>query len=59
MTGKITGIYTYEELKDKSAEEITGLINKGINENAYKTQRKNQYDYKGISLAEGIENYLI
>lgn len=57
--GKVTGVYSKEELSGMNADEITHLINKGIYENAYETQRKNMYAYKGEGLAEGIGNYLI
>ena len=57
--GKITGIYSKAELADMSAAEITDIINKGIHENAYETQREKMYEYKGEGLAEGIGNYLI
>lgn len=57
--GKITGIYSKEEIAAMTPAQITAVINEGIYENAYQTQRKNMYEYKGEGLAEGIGNYLI
>lgn len=57
--GKITGVYSKEELSEMTPAQITDIINEGIYENAYERQRKNMYEYKGQALAEGIGNYLI
>lgn len=57
--GKITGIYTKEEIAGMTPARVTEIINKGLYENAYESQRRNMYKYEGEGLAEGIGNYLI
>ena len=59
MKGHIVNIYSSDEIKKMSREELTDCINRDIYENAYDTQRKNMYAYKGKRLAEGLENYLV
>ena len=59
MKGHIVNIYSSEEIKKMSKEELTDCINRDLYENAYATQRKNMYAYKGDRLAEGLENYLV
>ena len=59
MKGRIVNIYSSDEIKKMSREELTDCINRDIYENAYETQRKNMYAYKGERLAEGLENYLV
>ena len=59
MEGHIVRIYSSEEIRKMSREELTDCINRDIYENAYATQRKNMYAYKGKRLAEGLENYLV
>lgn len=59
MKGHIVNIYSSAEIKNMSREELTDCINRDIYENAYETQRRNKYTYKGERLAEGLENYLV
>ena len=59
MKGHIVNIYSSEEVRSMSKEELTDCINRDIYENAYETQRRNMYTYKGERLAEGLENYLV
>ena len=59
MKGHIVNIYSSDEIRKMSREELTDCINRDIYENAYETQRKNMYEYKGDRLAEGLENYLV
>ena len=59
MRGHIANIYSSEEIRNMSKEELTDCINRDIYENAYETQRRNMYAYKGKRLAEGLENYLV
>lgn len=59
MKGNIVNIYSSDEIKKMSKDELTACINRDIYENAYETQRKNMYSYKGERLAEGLENYLV
>ena len=58
ISGHVTGVYSSEELKNKTPKEITELINKGIYEDAYLTQEKVKYKYKGKNRAEGMEKLL-
>lgn len=59
MKGHIVNIYSSDEVKSMSRDELTDCINRDIYENAYETQRRNMYKYKGKRLAEGLENYLV
>lgn len=59
MKGHIVNIYSSEEIAGMSRDELCGRINSDIYENAYETQHKNMYAYKGERLAEGLENYLV
>lgn len=59
MKGEIVNIYSSEDIRNMSRDELTECINRDIYENAYETQRKNMYPYKGERLAEGLENYLV
>ena len=43
ISGHVTGVYSSEELKNKTPKEITEIINKGIYEDAYLTQEKYKY----------------
>ena len=54
-SGKIINIYSPEQLKNMSAEEITNCINDDLYENAYETQKINPVHYKGKNLALGME----
>ena len=59
MKGHIVNIYSSDEVKSMSRDELIDCINRDIYENAYETQRRNMYKYKGKRLAEGLENYLV
>ena len=59
MKGHIANIYSSDDIKTMSVKELTDHINSDIYENAYDTQRRNMYTYKGKRLAEGLENYLV
>lgn len=59
MKGNIVNIYSSEEIRGMSVDELTDCINRDLYENAYETQRKNMYAYTGERLAEGLENYLV
>lgn len=54
-SGKIVNIYSPEQLKEMSAQEITDCISKDLYENAYETQAKNPVKFKGKNLAVGME----
>jgi len=53
--GDIINIYSPDQLKAMSAQEITDCISKDLYENAYETQAKNPAKYKGKNLAVGME----
>ena len=59
MKGDIVNIYSSEDIRNMSVTELTDCINRDLYENAYETQRKNMYAYRGERLAEGLENYLV
>lgn len=59
MKGHIANVYSSEEVRSMSKEELTDCINRDLYENAYETQRRNMYTYNGKRLAEGLENYLV
>lgn len=59
MDGEIVGVYSPEQLKAMTPQEITDIINRDIHENATETQRKRMDNYIGKGLAEGLENYLL
>ena len=56
LTGKVVKVYTPEEIKNMTAEEVTAIIRADLWENAYETQAKNPIAYKGKTLAEGFES---
>jgi len=58
VEGSVTGVWTREQLRDLTAQQITDLINEGIYENAYDTQREKMWTYRGERRAEGMEKYL-
>ena len=58
-SGKVVHVYSPDDLKAMSVQEVTDIINTDLYENAYDTQRKAPQKYTGERLAEGIENYLL
>ena len=59
VRGNIVHVYSAQEVRDMSREQLTEAINHDLYENAYETQRKHPAAYRGKRLAEGLENYLI
>lgn len=53
--GKFVNIYTPDQLKAMTPEQITECINKDLYENAYETQAANPVKYTGENLALGME----
>lgn len=53
--GKFVNIYTPEQLKNMTPEEITDCINRDLYEHAYETQAANPVKYDGENLALGLE----
>lgn len=54
-SGKIVNIYTPEQIKAMTPQEITDCISKDLYENAYETQAKHPVKFKGKNLAVGME----
>jgi len=59
VDGKVMGVYSSEELKKMTVQEITDLINRDLYVNAYDNQRKEMRRYECDTPAEGMENYLV
>jgi len=55
---EVVNIYSPEQLKELTPEQINELIAKDIYEDAYAEQRKNPQIYKGKNLAEHMETLL-
>lgn len=55
MSAKIVNVYSREQIKNMSPEEITAVINRDIYVNAYEQQDKEHFRYKGKNLAYGME----
>lgn len=58
MTGIVAGIYSPEELKSMTDEEINTVICRDLEEDAYRTQALEQIPFKGKHLALGMESTL-
>lgn len=56
--GQIVNVYTADEVRKMSVEEITEIINRDLHEDAYETQKVKKLEYKAKGLAEGIENLI-
>lgn len=55
MHGSVVNIYTKEQLAAMSPDEITEVIRKDIDENAYSRQKAEHIRFKGNSRAVGME----
>lgn len=58
MTGGVVGVYSREELRAMTPEEINEIINRDLFEDAYARQRTEMVPYKGKAPAEGLETML-
>jgi 1-acyl-sn-glycerol-3-phosphate acyltransferase len=58
MRGYVVNVYTPEQLKQMTAEEVNDHIREDIWEDAFERQLTNPIHYKGKNLAEGLENAL-
>lgn len=54
-SGKVMGIYSAEELKSMTPQQITDIINRDLYEDAYQNQAISPKKYKGKNLALGME----
>lgn len=53
--GSVVGVYTKEQLQSMTPAEITAIIRRDLDENAYEKQKQNPIRYKGKKRAEGME----
>jgi 1-acyl-sn-glycerol-3-phosphate acyltransferase len=58
MRGKVVNVYTPEQLKQMTPEEVNDHIRADIWEDAFERQKTNPHAYKGKDLAKGLENAL-
>lgn len=55
MHGAVVSVYSPEQLKRLSVEEIHEIIKADLYENAYERQKKEHIEFRGKKLAEGLE----
>lgn len=55
MRGRVVNVYTPEQLKTMSIEEVNAHINEDLYEDAYKRQQKDRVAFRGKRLAEKLE----
>lgn len=53
--GEVVNVYTKEQLKAMSAADVTAVIRRDLEENAYERQKANPIRYKGKNRAVGME----
>ena len=58
MRGYVVNVYTPEQLKKMTPEEVNDRIREDIMEDAFDRQQTMPYRYKGKDLAKGLENAL-
>lgn len=58
MRGYVVNVYTPEQLKQMTPEEVNDHIREDIMEDAFERQLTHPYRYKGKDLAKGLENAL-
>ena len=56
VRGEIAGVYTAEELKAMTAEEVQKIIERDLYVDAYADQKKDPYPFKGKDMAECLES---
>ena len=56
MVGRVVNIYSPEQLKKMTPEEVNGHIREDIMEDAFERQLISPYLYKGKDLAKGLEH---
>lgn len=58
VTGNLVNVYTAEQLKKMTSEEITDIIRKDIYVNDYEVTKEKNMKVRGKSRALGIENFI-
>jgi len=58
VRGRIVNVYSPQQLKTMTPQQINEIINADIFENAWERQQQEQISYKGKNLAEGMERGL-
>lgn len=58
VIGRVAGVYSPEELKDKSAEEINEIMNRDIFVDIWKYQEENKIKFRSNKKAEYLERML-
>ncbi len=58
MRGYVVNVYTPEQLKQMTPEQVNDRIREDIQEDAFERQQIKPYRYKGKDLAKGLENAL-
>ena len=58
LSGRIMNVYTPQQLKKMSVNEINEAINRDLYVDAYAVQRRRMVPFKGKALAEGLERVL-
>ena len=58
VKGEVAGIYTAEQLKRMTPQEVTDCINRDLYVDEYENQKTDLREYPGRNLAEGIETFL-
>jgi len=58
MIGRVKGVYTPQELKAMSADEVNAVIRRDLFVDAYAAQRADPVAYRGRRLAEHLETVL-
>lgn len=56
--GRLVHVYTPEELKAMSEEEMNAAIVRDLHEDAYETEAREKVSFRGRNLTEGIESTL-
>lgn len=58
ITGRVVNVYSPEQLRSMSEDEVNEAIRKDLYENAYARQEEEMIPFKGKKLAEGLEHIL-
>ena len=58
IRGEIAGVYTAEQLKAMTPEEVTKIIERDLYVDAYADQKKDPYPFRGKDMAECLESTL-